>query len=56
MIIKLASFQELEDQVDTFFVHEHIIEVYNIRMLNMFHDMDLFLQTDCFFFVHFLPT
>ncbi len=54
MIIKLSSGEVLKDEVDVLFIRIAAIEVNDIGMIYLFHNVHLFFKRNLFLLVHFL--
>lgn len=54
MIVEFASLEKFQDHINILTILIDGIEIDDIRMMDLLHDMDLFFEGDCFLFVHFL--
>ena len=55
MFVQFSSLQVFQDQVDVFSIAIDCVEIDDIGVLDMPHDMDLFFKGYRLFFIHFLP-
>ena len=54
-LIQLTPCQIFQNQINVLFVSVKVIKLYNIRVADVFHDVDFTLKENLLFFVHFLP-
>ena len=54
-LVQLPSCQIFENQVNVFFVCVKVVELHNIRVTYVFHNVNFSLKQNLFFLVHFLP-
>lgn len=55
LIVEFPSREVLQNEVDIFGITVVVIELYDVGVLNIFHDVDLAFQLDLFLLVHLLP-
>lgn len=55
MLEKLSALQELEHQIDGLLVLVDPVEIHNVGVVNLLHDMYLFFEGDGFLLVHLAP-
>lgn len=54
LLIKLSTSQIFKNKVNILFIRIKIIELNNVRMLNIFHDINFPLKKNFLLFIHFL--
>jgi hypothetical protein len=54
-LIQLTPCQIFQNQVNVLFVSVEVIELHNVWMADVFHDVNFPLKQNLLFFVHFLP-
>ena len=54
LLIQFTSGQIFQNQVNILFVSVEVVELYNVRMADVFHDVNFSLQQNLFLLVHLL--